>query len=164
MARGHNQYLGDGKADGTSGVKLCSNNYMSDEKFVEDSRKNIEFNDDQIYDMIKILTSDKITPEKLGVDVVQFMKEYETRIEENKKQKLRHCMSVKQTTSKIIINHQSSKCKRSNELDAKIKRVNEAYQKLMKPVAVTKLDKAFKDAARSFEVSITNGQDPLMQP
>lgn len=54
--------------------------------------KNIELNDDQIYDMIKILTSDKITPERLGVDVVQFMKEYETRIEENKKQKLRHCM------------------------------------------------------------------------
>lgn len=39
IARGHNQYLGDGKADGTSGVKLCRNNYMSDEKFVEDSRK-----------------------------------------------------------------------------------------------------------------------------
>lgn len=66
---------------------------------------------------------------------------------------------MKQTTSKII----KKKCKRSDELDAKIKRVNEAYQKLMKPVAVTKLDKAFKDAARSFEVSITNGQDPLMQ-
>ena len=33
----------------------------------------------------------------------------------------------------------------------------------MKPVTVTKLDKVFKDAARSFEVSITNGQDLLMQ-
>lgn len=33
----------------------------------------------------------------------------------------------------------------------------------MKPVKVTKLDKAFKGAARSYEVDITNGKDPLMQ-
>lgn len=35
----------------------------------------------------------------------------------------------------------------------------------MKPVtiAITKLDKAFHGAARSYEVSITNGKDPLMQ-
>ena len=75
---------------------------MSDEKFVDDSRKKIDLNDDQIYNMIKILKLDTITPEKLGVDVVPFMKEYEKRIEDNKKkQKPRHHRSVKQM-SKII--------------------------------------------------------------
>lgn len=33
----------------------------------------------------------------------------------------------------------------------------------MKPVTITKLDKALKGAARSYEVDITNGKDPLMQ-
>lgn len=33
----------------------------------------------------------------------------------------------------------------------------------MKHVAVTKLDKAFKNAARSYEISITNSRDPLKQ-
>ena len=55
MARGHNQYLGDGKDDGVSGAKSNNNNYMSDEKFVKYSRNTFDLNDDQIYDMIKIL-------------------------------------------------------------------------------------------------------------
>ena len=52
----------------------------------------------------------------------------------------------------------------NQELDLKIKEINEKYQKLMKPVTVTKLGKAFKGAARSYEVSITNHKDPLLQP
>lgn len=46
--------------------------------------------------------------------------------------------------------------KKNQDLDSKIKEINEKYQKLMKPVTVTKLDKAFKGTVRSYEVSITN--------
>lgn len=45
--------------------------------------------------------------------------------------------------------------KKNQELDSKIKKINEEYQILMKPVTVAKLDKAFKGVARSYEVSIT---------
>lgn len=75
---------------------------------------------------------------------------------------------IKQQQSTKMINQMSPSqlreiigqlVKKNEELDEKIKQVNEAYQKLMKPVTVTKLDKA----ARSYEVGITNSQHPLMQ-
>ena len=49
----------------------------------------------------------------------------------------------------------------SKKLDEQPQRINKAFQKLMKPVTVTKLDKALNGAARSYGVDITNGKDPV---
>ena len=52
--------------------------------------------------------------------------------------------------------------KKVNDLDMKIREINEKHQKLMKPATVTKRDKAFKGPVRSCEDTITNERDPLM--
>ena len=52
-------------------------------------RKDFGLNDDQIMNSIKILTSGKITPVKLGVDVVPFTQACKKRIEQTQqKQKI----------------------------------------------------------------------------
>lgn len=43
--------------------------------------------------------------------------------------------------------------KRNKELDLKIKEIDEKYQKFMNLATITKFDKAFKGAARSYEVT-----------
>ena len=48
-----------------------------------------------------------------------------------------------------------------NKLNGSIRRTK---KKLMKPVTVTKLDKALDGAARFYEVDNTNGKDSLLQP
>ena len=50
---------------------------------------------------------------------------------------------------------------KSKKLDEQTQRISKAYQKLMKPVTVTKLDKALSGAAGSYEVDFTNSKDPL---
>ena len=51
----------------------------------------------------------------------------------------------------------------SNKLDDQSQGINKVCKKLMKPVTVTRLDKALDGAARFYKVDNTNGEDPLMQ-
>ena len=51
----------------------------------------------------------------------------------------------------------------SNKLDDQSQGINKVCKKLMKPVTVTKLEKALDGAARFYKVDNTNGEDPLMQ-
>ena len=64
---------------------------------------------------------------------------------------------------KRIVQEYEANVKKANNVDSKIKQIDEKNPKLMKPVTTTKFDKAFKGAARSYEVSITNDKDPLLQ-
>lgn len=73
--------------------------------------------DDETYNLIKILTSNKITPEELSVDVVSFMQEYEKRLKE--KNKL--AQKIKEIKKEV-----EQQKKKSEQIDQR-------YQKLIRP-------------------------------
>ena len=87
MARGHNQYLGDSKADSASSAKLSNNSIdMNDETVVENNEKdeslikslrnNEKMNDDEIYKCVKNLAN-MTSEESLADDVVKIVRDYE---------------------------------------------------------------------------------------
>ena len=143
---------------------------MNQERFVEDSRKDLGLNDDEIYNLVKALTPGKVTPEKLGVDVVQLEEEDRSKIgtvrtdrsrwqkefqqQKNKTQKIdpKYQKLMRPRLRKSVermVQEYEANVKKANELDSKIKQIDEKNQKLMKPVTITKFDKALKGAARS---------------
>ena len=130
----------------TSAAKLSNNNYMNN--------KNSLLNDmlDAYQSNPKLIKQPvfKVLDAKAKADSKKIDDAYAKLMKKLKKSK-----------RELMLKKLIKPIKNQRSLMKRTQRINKAYKKLMKPVTVTKLDKALNGAARSYEVDITNGKDPL---